>query len=221
MRLIIVIIIVIVAVILTYAITTYCHQNPQWKSHWQNWAKSKTTSTNSHNKVGVLSQLKKLLEDTTKKYDQDHTYYDPYMIEEPKSNIDIKEDKKDSGKKKRRVHEERCREILEKIFQTEFPNSRPDWLRNYTGKKLEIDCYSEELKLGLEYNSEYHYVFPNVWQKTKEEFDDLQERDKLKIELCEENGVDLIVVPYTVKYKDLYSYIIQELENLGRIVIED
>ena len=50
------------------------------------------------------------------------------------------------------------REVLEEIFKSQFPSVRPEWLRNpETGFKLEVDCYCEELGLGLEYQGAQHY----------------------------------------------------------------
>ena len=45
---------------------------------------------------------------------------------------------------------------------------------------LEIDCYIPELKIGFEYNGEQHYMFPNCFHKTQEEFEAQQQRDILK-----------------------------------------
>jgi predicted nucleic acid-binding Zn-ribbon protein len=56
------------------------------------------------------------------------------------------------------------REVLEELFGTKFPSIRPDWLINpETGRKLEVDCYSEELGLGLEYQGTQHYEPVEFW----------------------------------------------------------
>ena len=50
------------------------------------------------------------------------------------------------------------REVLEEIFQTPFPSVRPSWMKNPdTSKPLEVDCYSDILGLGLEYQGIQHY----------------------------------------------------------------
>jgi len=47
--------------------------------------------------------------------------------------------------------EEKCRNILRKIYGVDFPSARPDFLKNpVSGKNLELDCYNEKLKLALE-----------------------------------------------------------------------
>ena len=54
--------------------------------------------------------------------------------------------------------EQKCKETLEKIYGKEFLCVRPDFLRNpETNRKLELDCYNEELKLAVEYNGIQHY----------------------------------------------------------------
>lgn len=108
-----------------------------------------------------------------------------------------------------------CRKILEDIFGEKFPKVRPNFLKHpATGKNLEIDCYNEKRKLGLEYSGRQHYVFTPVFHKTLKDFEDQKERDELKKKLCQENGVKLIEVPYTVKHEDLETFIKQELKRI-------
>src|SRR5665648_148 len=93
--------------------------------------------------------------------------------------------------------EEKCRNILETLFNSEFPSVRPDFLKNpETKRKLELDCYNEELKLALEYSGKQHYIFPNHFHKTKEDFLKQIRRDDYKKRVCIYKGVKLIVVPY-------------------------
>jgi len=78
-------------------------------------------------------------------------------------------------------------------------NIRPNFLRNpETGKNMEIDCFNEEYAVAVEYNGVQHYKFPSVFYKTEKEFNDQIYRDKLKMKLCDENNIYLIVVPYWV-----------------------
>lgn len=116
-----------------------------------------------------------------------------------------------------------CGETMEKIYGVPFISVRPDWLRNpETGEKLELDCYNEELKLAVEYNGEQHYHFPNFTNQTQEQFINQTRRDELKMKMCDQNGVYLIVVPYTVKHKDIPSYLISRLpEVITKTISED
>jgi len=117
------------------------------------------------------------------------------------------------GKCKNSKHEKECRNVLEKITGLNFPSARPSFLKNEkTKNNLEIDCYNEEINLGLEYNGEQHYLPMSHWggnqalQKT-------QERDTLKLEMCKKNNTKLIIVPYTVLNKE--NFILEQLIDLG------
>src|SRR5208337_1692102 len=44
-------------------------------------------------------------------------------------------------------HENRCRQIFEKIFRKRFPKLRPEWLINpATGRRLELDGFCTSIK---------------------------------------------------------------------------
>ncbi len=119
-------------------------------------------------------------------------------------------------KPKKFYHEEECRRLLETKFFPgyKFMSDRPSFLTNpKTGWPLELDCYCATLKLALEYNGKQHYEFCKKYHKRKQDFLDQKSRDKLKLQLCEEHGVRLIVVPYTEL--DLVQYIKQQLEELN------
>jgi len=115
--------------------------------------------------------------------------------------------------------ERMCREIMEKLYGVPFASVRPDWLRNpETGEKLELDCYNEELKLAVEYNGIQHYSWPNFTNQSQEQFVNQIRRDSFKMDVCDKNGVYLIVVPYTVKHEEISSYIISHLpETMKKI----
>lgn len=118
-------------------------------------------------------------------------------------------------KKKRnpKKSEERCREIVEDIFQKPFPSVRPDFLKNpETGRNMECDLMNTELKLCIERNGEQHYKHVDHFH-TKEEFSKQCQRDKLKKELLEKNGYKLLTIPYTVHYDVLDKYIVQMLKE--------
>lgn len=101
-----------------------------------------------------------------------------------------------------------CREALEQIYGKPFDCVRPDFLKNpETGKNLELDCYNDELKIGLEYNGIQHYKWPNFTGQSKEDFVKQLRRDKYKTEVCTQHGIYLINVPYNVPIKHIKSYI--------------
>jgi hypothetical protein len=107
-----------------------------------------------------------------------------------------------------------CLEALYNIFgdDYEFKSVRPSWLKNpKTNRAMELDCYNEKLKLAVEYQGEQHYKFPNIFHKSKNDFDAQVYRDETKLDICDELGVYVITVPYTIKNEDIEKYIIYYL----------
>ena len=109
-----------------------------------------------------------------------------------------------------------CRQTMEKIYGLPFKNMRPKWLKNpETNRNLELDCYNEKLKLAVEYNGQQHYKYPSGFSgQTYEDFLNQQKRDKLKKEICEQNGVYLIVVPYNVPHDMIPTFIVYNLPEI-------
>ena len=99
-----------------------------------------------------------------------------------------------------------CRRILEDIYKEKFERVRPNFLK-YGNNNLEIDCFCDKLKIGLEYNGKQHYERVPHWQKTEEAFIEQIQRDTFKLDRMNECGYYLIIVPYTVDHKMLRLYI--------------
>jgi hypothetical protein len=119
-------------------------------------------------------------------------------------------------------HEELCRYILENIFDCKFNSIRPDFLKNPdSGYNLEIDCYNDRLKLGLEYNGIQHYKYPNVFHKTIDQFKKQINNDSLKYELCKQHKITLIIVPYNINKNKIFNYILIKLIKSGYIKLYD
>jgi len=122
---------------------------------------------------------------------------------------------KKSGSKESKGELE-CKRVLEKIFQKPFVKARPDFLNNpVTGgnHNLEIDCYNEELRVGLEYNGIFHSEYTPYFHKNKEAFYNTKYRDYMKNQMCKERGILLINVPHTVKLEDIENFILRELRK--------
>ena len=96
---------------------------------------------------------------------------------------------------KNQISEPLFRECLESFISRfgkfEFPNTRPDWLRNpETDHKLELDCYNEELGLAFELQGTQHYKPIKYWGGEKA-FARTIRRDVHKRTECMKHGVEL------------------------------
>ena len=81
-----------------------------------------------------------------------------------------------------------CRTYFEEVFNAKFPNTKGlDWLRNEQGNYLELDGYSDSLKLAFEHQGEQHYDGNSYFDKSK--------YDLIKEDLCKRNNVLLIPIP--------------------------
>lgn len=111
-------------------------------------------------------------------------------------------------------YEQRCREIFERLFNKPFNKIRPKWLKNTrSGRSLELDGFCPDEKLAFEYNGIQHEQLTPHWHKRGE--NDLIEqkmRDLEKMNTCKRMGVNLVVIPHTIKYERLEDYIRSQLK---------
>jgi hypothetical protein len=122
------------------------------------------------------------------------------------------------GPKKESSGERECRRVLQKLFNKQFKNCRPDFLSNpVTGGRfnLELDCYDESLRLAVEYNGAQHYKYIPYFHKNKEAFLNQKYRDDMKRRICKDNRVNLIEVPNTVNVKDIEGFLVKKLKLIG------
>lgn len=130
-------------------------------------------------------------------------------------NIETKEKKRPKRQgKKISKGEAKCREVIERLFNRPFPSVRPDFLKNpETSRNLECDMYNGELKLVVERNGAQHYHFTPYFHQTPEDFSKQVYRDQLKKKLLEDQGIRLIIVPYTVAVDDIEGYLRAEISK--------
>ena len=106
--------------------------------------------------------------------------------------------------------------ILENIFKQPFVKVRPDFLKNdVTGYNLELDLYNPNLKLAVEINGDQHYKFIPFFHRNKDAFTKQRYRDEMKKWKCQQAGLTLIDVPYSVGEKGLKPYLVKRLRLEG------
>ena len=110
--------------------------------------------------------------------------------------------------------ENECRRVIQKLTGKSFHKIRPFWLKNpVTGNFLELDCFNEELLLGIEYNGGQHESYIKHFHGSRDAFRNQQYRDYIKGRLCEEKGVYLINVSSKLKFKEIEPYISKEYKK--------
>jgi len=107
------------------------------------------------------------------------------------------------------------RNIMEHITNEKFIKVRPDWLRGNSGRKLEIDGYSENLGLAFEYQGQQHFCIVGWFQGTQKSLEKTQENDKIKKDTIEKRGIKIIFPTDRIKYNKLLDFAVKELENIG------
>jgi len=100
-----------------------------------------------------------------------------------------------------------CRQVLEQIYGVKFPKVRPPFLH---GKELDGAALDFPLKFALngqiieykgiafEANGIQHYEWPNFTGQPIEDFYAQVKRDDQKLEECDNEGIYVITIPYTV-----------------------
>lgn len=103
---------------------------------------------------------------------------------------------------------------IEKLTGKRFPCVYPCWMR-YKGRRLELDGYNEELKLAFETQGPQHTKFSSKTDPLYSKFLRRIENDQMKLELCEKNGVGLIIIDYIVPKHLIGSYIRSRIYDIA------
>lgn len=111
------------------------------------------------------------------------------------------------------IGERITRAYFEQIFRERFDPAWPEWLRNEEGNALELDGYSEKLKLAFEHQGIQHYKNDAYYSKN---FKKRQRDDKQKLTLCRRHGIKIIRVPELntfLKVDELLVFLINEFDK--------
>ena len=110
--------------------------------------------------------------------------------------------------------EQICCETMTNLYGKLFTTVRPSWLKNpETNRNLELDCYNDELQIAVEYNGIQHYKYPNPFHKMEEDFVKQVRRDLMKEQMCRDQGIFLINVPYTIEPAEIPHFLEQQLQR--------
>jgi len=115
------------------------------------------------------------------------------------------------------LSEEVCRTHFEQLFNKEFKTIRLGCLRSDKGFKLELDGYCEELNLAFEHQGAHHYE-NNSFGKSNNRLEEVQRNDKLKLEQCKLEGINLVVIPTLfnkLSFPRLKDFIINKCREFG------
>lgn len=100
------------------------------------------------------------------------------------------------------------RVALEEIYDANFPPAKLSFLRDPNTKEyIPLDCYNEELKIGARYLGIEHWHWPNFTGSTEDQHEYQMDLDELVVDMCDDNGVYLITVPYEVHRNDIYDFV--------------
>ncbi len=89
------------------------------------------------------------------------------------------------------------RRFFEYVFTAKFPHASPEWLLRASGRRAQLDGFSEDLGVAFEYHGKQHFVhLPHFHERGKNTLEEQVSRDNDVRSACARNGVLLIEIPY-------------------------
>jgi hypothetical protein len=119
------------------------------------------------------------------------------------------------------ISERICRALLERMTGYPFPKTRPEWLENERGRQMELDGYAEPLGLAFEYQGHQHYRPVPYLGSDQKTFEQRQQDDGRKRDLCRQHRVTLLEIPYYISHDKLQGYLVKTLNELKRELVVD
>jgi hypothetical protein len=92
---------------------------------------------------------------------------------------------------------------VKKIFGDSIEiDVRTDWSENFT-----FDYYSEETSTAVMSYGRQRYEYVSYFHQEYDDFVKQRKRDQKLVDLCVQNGVCIIIVPYTVPKEECENFI--------------
>lgn len=114
-----------------------------------------------------------------------------------------------------KISERICRTIFEQIFLYPFPSVCPTWLRNSRGNRMQLDGYCEKLGIAFEFQGPQHYKINSLFASNTQMLKQRLADDDLKKKLCQEEGINLVLVDWQPKRQVQLQDIITACKRAG------
>ena len=105
--------------------------------------------------------------------------------------------------------------VLEKLLtlpHMSFRKQRPEWCKNVTGQKLELDGLCDVC--AFEFQDEYHYKPEHMFNR-KTGYERRVSDDQCKVDICKQRNLPLIIVPYWVRHPHkIVAFLKKELTRM-------
>ncbi len=85
----------------------------------------------------------------------------------------------------------------------------------HIGERLKLDVFCPKYNLAAEYHGRQHFYYTQRFFESKYEFEEAQKRDERKMELCQQNGIALIVFRYNdlLTEQSVYDRMLDAIRN--------
>lgn len=125
-------------------------------------------------------------------------------------------------KKKKRNGVSRGQTALTDIMRKLIPGQKIE--NEYViGERLRLDVYCPAYKLAAEYHGRQHFYYVPHFHGTKDGFYESQARDERKIELCREQGIELVTFRFNDSLTEdaVYDRLLFALRNSKALPAKD